>query len=877
MVDIEMACSSPAIIPNPPIQSLNNSPGNMDAETAKKEWADITDDHASCSCGGSSHCGGHLGSMWREGMKDHFQGPCEHKAAPYHFPSLEEARSEACGRAENISEYWNHLKKVLGGHEATIQRRWMNKSTQKRKDLLLQAWPDIARRHRPDVEAFRTDANMFERLTSRNTYLFPHLNLEDLSKPKLLLLLLNARGRNNPASFVMADYDTCLFGFAARGLFRPSINGHLMVFDELENPEEYGKILGWEDNAEILDYVKSRQCLLPGGGFCVLELQEGLHLFLLSCCRLILHDLTHDALIGQSIMPQSGSVLVSSDEGELPSLATIAAETPYTTPSALDVERLLSIIRAKLSAAEDHLWALREDPGFFAETIQCHMEHRVDLLEIVDENDKLHPPVLEDPRLAGKSRSTSLERAIEAVVQRAVGDLDTWKELERSISELLVMREHYEGVLKLGKDLPGDYSFAFHRLEHHLLEYATGKIARLTIAFYASPPLRHYCFRRWENDRLVVGVNRLRATNKDSRVRMELSWMFKVIGSEGLPNVPILNTLINELGRRMEGDSEVRNLISGHVADLLSDLSVLLLCVRQIQLCHPGHATKVGTVVGCGEYCEDLKKTDKYIHALESRNLGKMITGLGDPKNGRFSYPVNKRRTGDNVKKMMEAEKKLDLFWEALDKKMRRIKAISPFLEQTITQRHLHRTFEHDVLVFDSKPKKKDIEELMQPMSEIDFEREYRSERTLIQKDEAESKEKRKTRGIAELPEADSSHTGAPGVASEDPQSTFTVDRRALKTFRTLFFTPSISAVPGEMAWRDFLHAMVSVGFSAQQLHGSAWQFSPTRLNANKAIQFHEPHPSTKLPYPAARRYGRRLSRTYGWHAETFVLAEAPI
>ena len=64
---------------------------------------------------------------------------------------------------------------------------------------------------------------------------------------------------------------------------------------------------------------------------------------------------------------------------------------------------------------------------------------------------------------------------------------------------------------------------------------------------------------------------------------------------------------------------------------------------------------------------------------------------------------------------------------------------------------------------------------------------------------------------------------------------------------------------------------MASVGFEIEKLHGSAWQFTPTRLDVEASIQFHEPHPEGKIPFVVARRHGRRLYRTYGWTGETFV------
>lgn len=57
--------------------------------------------------------------------------------------------------------------------------------------------------------------------------------------------------------------------------------------------------------------------------------------------------------------------LASSETG-LALLATVRAEAPYRLPASLDPTRLQGIIAAKRSAAEDHIWSLREDPGYFA-------------------------------------------------------------------------------------------------------------------------------------------------------------------------------------------------------------------------------------------------------------------------------------------------------------------------------------------------------------------------------------------------------------------------------------------------------------------------------------------------------------------------------
>ena len=66
---------------------------------------------------------------------------------------------------------------------------------------------------------------------------------------------------------------------------------------------------------------------------------------------------------------------------------------------------------------------------------------------------------------------------------------------------------------------------------------------------------------------------------------------------------------------------------------------------------------------------------------------------------------------------------------------------------------------------------------------------------------------------------------------------------------------------------------MHSAGFSVEKMHGSAWQFTPTKLDVERSISFHEPHPGDKLAVRVARRYGRRLNRAYGWDAASFMLA----
>jgi hypothetical protein len=90
--------------------------------------------------------------------------------------------------------------------------------------------------------------------------------------------------------------------------------------------------------------------------------------------------------------------------------------------------------------------------------------------------------------------------------------------------------------------------------------------------------------------------------------------------------------------------------------------------------------------------------------------------------------------------------------------------------------------------------------------------------------------------------------------------------------FMSIFHSPFLADPSEEIAWLDFLHAMAATGFMFERLCGSVWQFTPTQLDVERAINFHKPHPEKKIPHRMAGRYGGRLYRAYGWNANTFRL-----
>ena len=178
-----------------------------------------------------------------------------------------------------------------------------------------------------------------------------------------LPLFLNSKGHNEPGSFAEADYVACRFGFLAQVLKLAELDGFTMRFIGRRTPETYGGIYSklCEGQPEVCAWEVAEDNIVLGAGLIILEVQERLYRFLVDSCKLILHDIPEVVLEDSTLplQPEPAPAAVQTD-GTLPSLATIASESPYKLQSELDLERLQSIVQAKLSAAEDHLWALRK-------------------------------------------------------------------------------------------------------------------------------------------------------------------------------------------------------------------------------------------------------------------------------------------------------------------------------------------------------------------------------------------------------------------------------------------------------------------------------------------------------------------------------------
>ncbi|KAK4236499.1 hypothetical protein C8A03DRAFT_16841 [Achaetomium macrosporum] len=798
-------------------------------------------------------------------------------------------------RSASIFANHDRLRRILDRHESTIQKRWTKKTKQQRLQILLDGWPNMPPMHRPDFAAFRieSEAQRESGTKRRDYFVWPYINQEDLLKPKTLLLMLNSRGRHQPCDFAAADGDAMHLGRVTKALMPVFLNCYVVTLNGMTTPEDYGKLIAWEDHEDAFDWFVTRKQFMPGEALDILEAQDRVMKFLVHCCEQLLHDIPPAELLGDRYPVQPEPALKAGVDpgGGFDSLAIMAEEAPYRPPGRVDFGHIESLLAARTSAAEDHLWSLREDPGYFSDQLLIYKEHRQEMLK--DTNGKAHPI------LQALNIGVFWERVVGNVLLRSHVELEVFAELRRQAETLKRLQVNYAGKLSPRKDLPEEYLVAILRFRYFLNQLVKEWLNDLKTTVVASPPMRRFFVRMPAED-----LNKIFITSKPGlkldTFEKELVWLLRTLWEDGhtlfFARMPLV---VDELERLLRAEPRARGLVSDYVAARIGDLSILCECLRQVEIYQPWangyeHAS-VDREDGIKKDLARWRESWAGVHGTMKSKAMLANFKLANPSDKRFFYPTEKRRTKETVEALRQAEANLDAFWEKFDKCLQ---AQSGDLSKTALwellsqKRTLQRTPEWvspPPVPEQAKTKKSAVlssqdDAIYRPLSTLYF--------------ELDASPAGKKPGVATQPKAKVKKRGAPANTStiepktadqqqqqledatmnlnlhEDQQPTFSVDSRALKVFRTLFFHPAVTSTPGEVPWNDFLHAMTSTGFRAEKLYGSVWHFQPTQLDVERSIQFHEPHPVGKIPFTMARRIGRRLARAYGWFGGMFALKE---
>ena len=637
-----------------------------------------------------------------------------HANTPIRTKTIEEVAAEADRRAHQIFSHWSMLHAILLEHESTLRTRWIKKSQEQRKKILLTAWPNMAASHRPDFQATGRESVEQRRAGTkfRNDFLFPYINLEDLLKAKNLLLFFQSRGHTKPDVFAHHDLMATLLGRRSTAIQPLYIDGYTMFFCGMLVPEGYGFCSSWDEvpfgftDYDGFDLMWSGIGWQPGDGLVIMEIQETILGFLVQCAELILHDLlplkvppTPVSLFSpESSTPESPSpspMTPIPSDASWASVAAAAAEAPYRVPVQFDFPRLQRLVNARRAEAEDHIWTLREDPGFFQEAVNDWAEHRQEVLR--NKSGKPHP-YYDTPEYWA--------RMFRYVVQSAYQKLAMWDTIQKSLDQLEAIRQLYPDHGIRIAPLPWDYA---EELSH--FSYLIKKVRPMLLSDFhgivGSPPLRDYYLREYHPNPKAVLFKR-----KDDLPVGSSLWYFlwlveQFAHREQLELGGIYNFLdeFERVSRNVKSlGAPQDNLISPFIASATSELAVVSELQRQLDWHQP--RILPGTVSDEDQEAEYNKRTTlmSIFDRIEAElyNVGMPLMKL--------KYPAEKRRTAVTVQKMRDAETALDVFWQAVDEFYRGKtgKILHDLFSDLLTPRQLQRTPEWVELTPPSTPESND-------------------------------------------------------------------------------------------------------------------------------------------------------------------------
>ncbi|OAP61579.1 hypothetical protein AYL99_03782 [Fonsecaea erecta] len=311
---------------------------------------------------------------------------------------------------------------------------------------------------------------------------------------------------------------------------------------------EYGRLIHWDEHPGAFSWMTARRQFLPGVALLVLEAQERLMAFLVECCKQILHDIPATLLTSDSypIQPEP-SPKSENDVNGYASLSVMPAEAPYRLPSNHDFSRISSLLSASTVAKENHLWSLREDPGYFHQTVLELQDHRQD-----------------------------------DVVTEAYLGLEIFSEPSRQVRCLRDLQSKYQDDISPDRDLPVDYLDALLKFRFYLTQTAKGSLNMLKQKVVASPPFRAFFSRSPPDNPNSPFVSIQSKGLKMGQAEAQLLWLLRTLWEDDKDlfflRMPLV---VDELQRLIDTEQKAKEMISKHISGLIGDLAIIFECLRQ--------------------------------------------------------------------------------------------------------------------------------------------------------------------------------------------------------------------------------------------------------------------------------------------------------
>lgn len=292
---------------------------------------------------------------------------------------------------EQVGMTWQTLHNIVIRHEPAIAAAWDKKSSKRRLAILSTAWGDKIPEHkRPDwwfyVSSYKDiqmgdivpEDSLFGTSSKKRTALtYPYINESHLVQKKALPLLINSRGRAGPDDFYQFNLKQTNIGRYINALIIPDLDGFCI---DISNEEDYGVIIPTESTFHAY-YLTSGETLMA------MQIHIRVMKFLIRCCQLILNQNDLQILTGPNnlILPEVKVV----PKTQWLEVADLIWDEPLVMPTRFSSARIVDYLTVRASAAEDHIWDLRENPGYFAAKVMEWSEHQRERMCFPDGQDIL--------------------------------------------------------------------------------------------------------------------------------------------------------------------------------------------------------------------------------------------------------------------------------------------------------------------------------------------------------------------------------------------------------------------------------------------------------------------------------------------------------
>ncbi|CZR46935.1 uncharacterized protein FPRO_08309 [Fusarium proliferatum ET1] len=582
----------------------------------------------------------------------------------YPFPlkntPADEVEIESKRKGKSIYQNYEILGRILERHEETIQKRWLKKNRKQRLEVLLTAWPDMPPTHRPFYDLWRhVDTDPEVKFKQHSSILRPYINKESLGKPTPFLLLLNSRGRHPPPLFLDKDHQ----------YFHKAIQTEMVVKKPYPTEDMSMLLRGVPEDDYGIDYAWPTSTLYgkewpvwqysTASGIVILEVQERLMDFLVKCCYRILHEIEPHNLFSDvhPVQPEPELPSTTQTEGLQTSLLEITFEAPYRVPTRLNFANLEKLFAARAAAAEDHVWAMREDPNYFAEHISDMYDH---VLLIGDT----------------REHKSKWGAAIGEVLANAYTMIEVFTGAHRITKRLCQLQEKYASVVTPTEKLPDEYN---NQIRHFLSFVLTMRevifLPKLELLVKRSPPFR-----------AAMTLWRFRPEDRDRPLTYnEQFWLKWVVGhlydSRGMldnendvvPDIFAMNMVVDDLELQMERDKTIRDLLSPTSHAMMGDFTIIIQTLHALERFEPwnrgfgGEADDDSMDWSTDSIRARLSILEQIHEAFESTPAPALLPFV-ENKLGKFTYPERRRRNKETVEMMRRAESNLDAFWARADR-----------------------------------------------------------------------------------------------------------------------------------------------------------------------------------------------------------------